>query len=246
MDFRSQSIGPERNLTTGERVDDGGFNVTLKLNDLSNAALNQATSATKSGSLLWIFRFVNGYQASAASARWSPNGGFSFGFNDYTTGSTECGSDGEKCQLYPGDQDLKGLRRPEGRNDHAPGPPRVPDGPQRLDRSGPASDPRQGERGDSLLRRHGVLAREHLTEADDAVIPLPDRQPARDGLPAPRGPEGPRSGWRRRWWRRRRRWQELLEQDRRHDQERHAEGNQGVRPDRRSQGQRQDQGWWWR
>ena len=108
MDFRSQSIGPERNLTTGDRIDDGGFNVTLKLDDLSDNALNQALSATKSGSLLWIFRFVNGYQASAASARWSPRNGFSFGFNDYTTGSGQCGSDGEKCQLYPGDQDLRG------------------------------------------------------------------------------------------------------------------------------------------
>ena len=92
----------------GELVPNGGFTVTLQLADLSDAALSDALSKTKSGSLLWIFRFVNGYQASAASARWSPGGGFSFGYNDYTTGSAQCGSDGEKCQLYPGDQPLKG------------------------------------------------------------------------------------------------------------------------------------------
>ena len=43
--------------------------MTLKLADLSDAALSKALEDTKSGSLLWIFRFVNGYQASAASAR---------------------------------------------------------------------------------------------------------------------------------------------------------------------------------
>ena len=108
MDFVSQSVGREVRPGGGELVPDGGFTVTLKLADLSGAALSDALSKTKSGSLLWVFRFVNGYQASAASARWSPGGGFSFGYNDYTTGSAQCGSDNEKCQVYPGDQPLKG------------------------------------------------------------------------------------------------------------------------------------------
>ena len=108
MDFRSQKVSPEVDPATGAPVADGGFTVTLKLADLSDGALSDALSATKSGSLLWIFRFVNGYTASAASARWSPGGGFSFGYNDYTTGSAQCGSSGDKCQLYPGDQALKG------------------------------------------------------------------------------------------------------------------------------------------
>ena len=108
MDFRSQRISPEIDPASGAGVADGGFTVTLRLADLSDGALEQALQDTKSGSLLWIFRFVNGYTASAASARWSPAGGFSFGYNDYTVKSAECGSSGDKCQVYPGDQPLKG------------------------------------------------------------------------------------------------------------------------------------------
>ena len=108
MDFRSQQVGPEVDPATGAGVADGGFTVTLKLADLSDGALQDALTKTKSGSLLWIFRFVNGYTASAASARWSPAEGFSFGYNDYTVRSAECGSSGDKCQVYPGDQPLKG------------------------------------------------------------------------------------------------------------------------------------------
>jgi Ca2+-binding RTX toxin-like protein len=108
MDFTSQSIGPELNLDNGQEVKDGGFTATLKLADLSDGALQNALSETGSGSLLWIFRFVNGYQASAAVARWTPAGGFSFGYNDYTTASANCGSNGEKCQQFPGDQPLQG------------------------------------------------------------------------------------------------------------------------------------------
>ena len=74
MDFRSQQVAPEVDPATGAAVADGGFTVTLKLADLSDGALSNALDATKSGSLLWIFRFVNGYTASAASARWSPSG----------------------------------------------------------------------------------------------------------------------------------------------------------------------------
>jgi hypothetical protein len=108
MDFTGQAIGPQTDLDTGKLVDDGGFDVKLSLADLSDNALQQAATLTKSGSLLWIFRFVNGYQASAAVARWSPAQGFTFGFNDYTTGSVLCGSDEEKCQTYPGDKKLQG------------------------------------------------------------------------------------------------------------------------------------------
>jgi hypothetical protein len=108
MDFRSQAVDFESDLATGARVKDGGFTVTLKLADLGDSALADALSKTKSGSLLWIFRFVNGYQASAAVARYTRGGGFSFGFNDYTTASVPCGSKDEKCQVYPGDKPLKG------------------------------------------------------------------------------------------------------------------------------------------
>ena len=108
LDLLSQKVGKQTDPATGKELAAGGFDVTLKLADLSRSALQGALTATKSQSLLWIFRFVNGYQASAASARWSPAQGFTFGFNDYTTGSAQCGSDGEKCQLFPGNKKLEG------------------------------------------------------------------------------------------------------------------------------------------
>jgi len=106
MDFKSQSVAPEVDLKTGNKVPDGGFTATLKLDDLSDKALGDAIDATGSRSLMWMFRFVNGYQAAAALARWSPSDGFSFGYNDYTTGSVNCGSSSEKCQIFPGNKKI--------------------------------------------------------------------------------------------------------------------------------------------
>ena len=108
MDLVSQDVGPELDLDTGKEVPNGGFTAKLKLADLSDQALSDALNATGSGSLLWIFRFVNGYQASAAVARWTPSEGFTFGYNDYTTASANCGSSGEKCQVFPGDKPIQG------------------------------------------------------------------------------------------------------------------------------------------
>jgi hypothetical protein len=82
--------------------------VTLQLGDLSAAALQQAMQDTASGSLLWVFTFANGFTQSAASARYTEQDGFTFGYNDYTTGSAQCGSSGEKCVVFPGDQPIKG------------------------------------------------------------------------------------------------------------------------------------------
>ena len=103
-DFTGASIGPDAAT--------GGFTVTLKVADLSNTALTQALADTGGQSLLWVWRFANGYQDSAASARWNPATGFSFGWNDYTTGSTPCASAAvsvsEKCVVYPGNLPLSG------------------------------------------------------------------------------------------------------------------------------------------
>src|SRR5207253_5161784 len=67
---------------------------------------------TGSQSLLWVFDFVNGFQPSEASARWNRAQGFTFGFNDYTTGSTPCETTGpvtnEKCVIYPGTTPIQG------------------------------------------------------------------------------------------------------------------------------------------
>ena len=90
----------------------GGLKVTLTVANLSTTALTQALADTAGQSLLWVWRFANGYQDSAASARWSPLTGFTFGWNDYTTGGSPCAgatnAQGEKCVVYPGNTAIAG------------------------------------------------------------------------------------------------------------------------------------------
>jgi hypothetical protein len=89
----------------------------MKLSDLSSTALQAAATGTTSGSLVWAFHFVDGFQAAAASAHWDPVRGFGFGFDDYTTASAQClgtPSTGnptgvpQKCLIYPGKTPLSG------------------------------------------------------------------------------------------------------------------------------------------
>lgn len=92
----------------------GGLKVTLKVASLSTTSLTQALADTGGLSLLWVWRFANGYQDSAASVRWNPAQGFTFGWNDYAVGSMPCVgatngvNDEEKCVVYPGDKPLTG------------------------------------------------------------------------------------------------------------------------------------------
>lgn len=110
-DFTLTSIGPELDFPAGTVVPNGGFTVTLKVKDLSMAALTQALTETGSQSLLWIWRFTNGHQDAAASARWNAVG-FTYGFNNFTTGAGPCEPGGnpqsEKCVLYPGNTAIEG------------------------------------------------------------------------------------------------------------------------------------------
>ena len=103
-DFTSTSVGPDAAT--------GGFTVTLGVADLSTAALTQALADTGGQSLLWVWRFANGYQDAAVSARWNPVSGFTFGYNGYATGGTPCtgvtNAQGEKCVVYPGTQPVAG------------------------------------------------------------------------------------------------------------------------------------------
>jgi hypothetical protein len=98
-DFTGAEIGPDAKTN--------GFTVTLHLADLSDAAL---ASAAGNGSLVWIWRFTNGWQDAAAVASWSASGGFTFGYDDYTTDSGTCGGSGpgDKCQIYPGATPIQG------------------------------------------------------------------------------------------------------------------------------------------
>jgi hypothetical protein len=96
---------------TGVDVSPGpshGFRVTMRLADLSNAALQRAVGDSTSQRLLYVFRWFNGYRSSAAVAKWSPVTGFSFGYNDFVLGSATCGGSAGKCLQYPGDQKIAG------------------------------------------------------------------------------------------------------------------------------------------
>src|SRR3954454_25030247 len=103
-DFTSASVGPDAAT--------GGFTVSLGVADLSTAALTQALMDTGGQSLVWVWRFANGYQEAAVSARWNPVSGFTFGYNPYATGGTPCAgvtnAQGEKCVVYPGTQPVTG------------------------------------------------------------------------------------------------------------------------------------------
>ncbi len=93
LDIRSVKVTPT--LTN--------FSVTLKLADLSDAALQQALSDnTPAVGLVWIFRFVNGYRPAAVSLHWSPATGFSAGYDEYSTDRTAGGI----IQKYSGETPL--------------------------------------------------------------------------------------------------------------------------------------------
>ena len=102
---------PAGDFTSAAISKDGkthGFTVTLKVASLSNAALTQA--AGTGGSLVYAWRFTNGWQDAAAVAKWSQADGWSFGYDDYTTDPGTCGGTGPggKCEIYPGDTSISG------------------------------------------------------------------------------------------------------------------------------------------
>ncbi|HEX8105917.1 MAG TPA: sialidase family protein, partial [Solirubrobacteraceae bacterium] len=104
-DFRNVALAPPDGK--------GGVTVTMKLADLSDAALQQALQSGSNGTtpatrLIWIFRWFNGYRSAAAVAKYDPAQGFSTGFNGFETGSAQCGGSGSKCLQYTGSQPIEG------------------------------------------------------------------------------------------------------------------------------------------
>lgn len=83
---------------------DGGFTVTMTYKDLSDAALQQALSdpATQ---LIYVFRWVNGFQPASASAHYDPVQGWTFGVDQFTQTT---GNPGGDVEIYPGATPIKG------------------------------------------------------------------------------------------------------------------------------------------
>ncbi|MBW8820054.1 MAG: hypothetical protein JF598_17990, partial [Streptomyces sp.] len=93
LDLRSVSVAPTRDR----------FTVKLKVGDLSDDALQQALSDNSpAAGLVWIFRWVNGYQPAAVSLHWAPGLGFTGGFDGYLTERTAGGT----IEKYPGSTPL--------------------------------------------------------------------------------------------------------------------------------------------
>jgi hypothetical protein len=116
LDLMSRNGHPA--VTIGRR-NGGGFTVTLRFKSLSDAALQQALTATSNGtpgSLVYAFRFFSGYRPVAAIARYDAQNGFTFGFSRFevprTCGGSASTADpgvGGKCEDYTGtDAPLKG------------------------------------------------------------------------------------------------------------------------------------------
>ena len=98
-----------RAVTIGKRKG-GGFTVTMRYKNLSNAALQSAVDQTSNGqpgSLVYLFRFFSGYRPVAAVAKYDAQSGFSFGFSRFDVDGAQCGQG--KCEIYTGeDAPLKG------------------------------------------------------------------------------------------------------------------------------------------
>jgi hypothetical protein len=110
-------VTPEVDLKTNAPVPDGGFTVTLRVGDLSNAAKQAAATSAGGTSLIYLFRWMNGYQPAGATARWSPITGWSYAFDDYTTASTESGQadpTAQKIVIYPGATAIPGTVNEDG------------------------------------------------------------------------------------------------------------------------------------
>ncbi len=69
-----------------------GFVVRMRVADLSRPALAEALAATDSQSLLYVFRFTNGFQPGGAVARYNPSATkqWTFGYSDYDAMAGEC------------------------------------------------------------------------------------------------------------------------------------------------------------
>jgi hypothetical protein len=100
------SVAPQKG-PDGRVSPRSGVVVTMHLKDLSAAALQQAmlsSTAKTPGSLVYAFRFVDGYQSAAAVARYDVGQGWKFGYNGYATSNAGCISKDDKCLIYPGDE----------------------------------------------------------------------------------------------------------------------------------------------
>jgi LPXTG-motif cell wall-anchored protein len=114
-DIRHVEVGPAIVPDTGKKYGGGGFTVTIKVEDLSDAALTEALATSQSQGLLYLFRFVDGYRYAAVQANYNPlTQEFTFGHSDYGAAASECGSPetgvagDDQCLEYHGETPIPG------------------------------------------------------------------------------------------------------------------------------------------
>ena len=118
-DITGVKVGPAVNPETGAPLEGGGFTVTMTIDDLSDEALQQAQLASgirpaPAPSLLYLFRFVDGYRYAAVQANYDPIRGFTFGHSDYSASVSECGTPetnvtgDDQCLQYLGETPIQG------------------------------------------------------------------------------------------------------------------------------------------
>jgi len=94
MDITNVAIGPEVDPETDEPIAGGGVTVTINIKDLTDSALQTAMTGTgaPSQSLVYLFRFLNGFQPAGATAAYNGvTGAWTFGFDNFLAASTESG-----------------------------------------------------------------------------------------------------------------------------------------------------------
>ena len=191
LDLLDVQVGPQVDLETGAPVDGGGLTVTMTYEDLSDAALQAALTDTQATSLVYLFRFFDGYQPGGAAAFYEPvTGGWRFGYDDYTTSARNPQGN---VQTYKGS-----TRDPGRRRRRRPARSGCPSRPtwSRRSRAVPVRArrrPRSRRRpGDAGLRRRGLDVQ--LPAADQpgrAVVPDAGRQHRQLRLPHQLGVRDP-------------------------------------------------------
>ncbi len=105
LDLLGVKVGPQVDLDTGAPVTQGGgFTVTMTYDDLSDAALQDAMATGGGLSLVYLFRFFDGFQPGGVAAYYE-GGAWRFGGNDYTTTTRNPGGN---VQTYPGGDAVQG------------------------------------------------------------------------------------------------------------------------------------------
>lgn len=195
-DLTRVEILPPIDPESGDPFEEGGFTVRLHVKDLSDGALQQALQDSVAQSLIFMFRFVDGFRYESVQANWEPVRGFTFGHSEYGATAWECGSgtgsepvEGNQCLTYTGENEIAGAVDQEAGTITMTAPLDMLEALEGLP-AGPAEHPEEvpAEAGDRIYTATAFVMA-NAQSGDDQVqswmVPL-DNAPSMDFLiPAP-------------------------------------------------------------